>query len=85
MSKTQQSPLAPPSEKDEQLKDYTSKIQEGFDSLFEDSHFHDKRTEAPASNEGQVGDIVLVETETERYIAIKYSSGWFRTAALTAI
>lgn len=85
MSKVQRSPLAPPSDKDELLKDFTSKIQESFEDLFQDAHIHDKRTSAPSANEGEVGDMVLVETETERYVAVKYSSGWFRTAALTAL
>lgn len=87
MSKVQKSPLAPPSPKDIEngLNDYTSKIQESFDELFSDSHVHQIMTQAPAENEGEVGDIVLVETDTERYAAFKFASGWFRTAALTTL
>ena len=86
MSKTQHSPLAPPAETDkEKLEDFTSKIQEGLEALFLDAHSHDIKTAAPASNEGEVGDIALVNDGTTRYIAVRFADGWYKTATLTAI
>lgn len=87
MSKVYASPLAPPSKEDldNLLNDYTSKIKEAFDELYQDSHVHDVRSSDPASNEGEVGDIVLVDDGTNKYLAVRYSDGWFKTANLTAI
>ena len=86
MSKTQTNPLAPPSEPDrEMLDDYTSSIQEGLAALYRDAHTHDVRTAAPADNEGAVGDILLIDDGTDKYLAIRYSDGWFKTRDLVAV
>ena len=86
MTIRQQQPVSPPRPEDrESLDDYASITQDNFRQLFQIAHRHGVRTTAPSSNEGNVEDIILVETSTEKYIAVKFSSGWFRTAALTAI
>jgi len=87
MSKVYASPLAPPSKEDldNLLNDYTSKIKEALEELYQDSHVHNVRSSAPASNEGEVGDIVPVDDGTNKYLAVRYSDGWFKTANLTAI
>lgn len=82
----QEQPVSPPRPGDEEtLDDYSAILQDNFSQLFQDAHIHSVRSTAPASNEGEVGDIFLVETTTERYVAVKFSSGWYRTAALTAV
>lgn len=56
-----------------------------FEELFASSHDHSIRTTHPASNEGAIGDIVIVDTGSVVTIDIKTSRGWFKTAALTAV
>lgn len=86
MSKVQLSPIAPPSNSDrDTLKDYTSKIQEGFDALFQDAHDHGIRTQDPSSEEGQIGDIIPIDDGTNKYLVIRYSDGWYKTSNLTAL
>lgn len=86
MPKSQNSPLAPPSQEDiESLKDYTAKIQESFDEIYQSLHDHTVRTSDPGREDGTVGDIVLVDDGTNKYLAIRYADGWFKTANLIAI
>lgn len=86
MAERQPQPISPPRPGDEEtLVDYSAVIQDNLAQLFQLGHRHSVRTTAPAANEGNVTDIVLVETATEKYVAVKFSSGWFRSAALTAI
>lgn len=81
----QQKPLAEPSTADKELRVYTSVLQGNFEQIFEKAHEHAIKTAAPAAEAGSVGDIALVETATEKYVAVKFASGWFRTVALTAV
>jgi len=87
MPKTQVNPIAPPSPADIEagLKDYNSKVQQSFAELFFAAHDHSIRTEAPPDEDGAVGDILLVQVETERYLVAKYSDGWYRTSAITKL
>lgn len=56
-----------------------------FEELFNSAHDHPIRSSLPTAQDGQIGDIVGVDTGTIVYVAIKTSRGWFRTAALTAV
>ncbi len=87
MAKSQSSPIAPPSQEDldNLLDDYTSILQANLLELFEGSHDHAVLSADPSSNQGEVGDIALVNDGSTRYIAVKFSDGWFKTSALTAI
>ena len=86
MSKVQRSPLAPPSEDElKTLLDYTAKIQDSFDDLYLDSHEHNIKEEDPDDTEGEIGDIALISTSSAKYLAIKFSDGWYKTSNLTKI
>ena len=56
-----------------------------FEELFELAHDHPVRSTLPTAQDGNVGDIVIVDTGTVVRICTKTSRGWFQTAALTAI
>lgn len=70
-------PLSPPRPEDQEtLADYSSVLQDNFSQLFQIAHRHTLRTTAPASNEGNVGDIFLVEVGSTFSIYVKFPSGW---------
>lgn len=56
-----------------------------FEELYQSAHDHSVRTAFPADQDGEVGDIVIVDLTTAVYICTKTSRGWFKTAALTAV
>ena len=56
-----------------------------FEELFELAHDHTVRASLPTAQDGNIGDIVIVDTGSAVSICIKTSRGWFQTAALTAI
>lgn len=56
-----------------------------FEELFELAHDHPVRTTLPTAQDGNIGDIVVVDTGSVVRICTKTSRGWFQTAALTAI
>lgn len=56
-----------------------------FEELYQLAHDHPVRTAFPAAQDGEIGDIVVVDTTTAVYICTKTSRGWFKTAALTAV
>jgi hypothetical protein len=76
----QRLPLAPPGPADrEALDDYSSILQDNLRQLFQSSHKHRLRTVAPADNEGSVGDIFLVQSNSTFSIYVKFPSGWKST------
>jgi len=83
----EQQPLrvGPPKKDDTGLLDFSAMLQKDFEVLFDFAHSHRIRTTAPTSREGLVGDIVLVDLGATKYIAVKYSGGWFKTSAMTAV
>jgi len=77
MPERQHSPVSPPRPEDEDsLLDYSAILQDNFAQLFQLAHRHTVRTTAPASNEGNVGDIFLVEVSGTFSIYTKFPSGW---------
>jgi len=74
----QRNKLATPLPPDrESLDQYSAIIQGIFEQLFEAGHTHAVKTTAPASNEGQVGDIYLVNVSGTYSIYAKFPSvGW---------
>jgi len=73
----QSEPLAPPLSNDQQtLSDYSSVVQRNLKSLFEFAHSHRYKTTIPTSNEGDVGDIYLVENSSTFKLYAKFPSGW---------
>lgn len=56
-----------------------------LEELFELAHDHPVRASLPTAQDGNTGDIVIVDTGTAVSICVKTSRGWFQTAALTAI
>ena len=81
ISQTQK--MAPPRPEDrEGLDDYSAIIQDNLAQLFQAGHRHSVRTTAPSSNEGNVGDIFLVEVSGTFSLYAKFSSGW-KSVALT--
>lgn len=80
MPQSQRTKLAPPLDTDREfLRDYTSVLQNKFDQLFSAAHKHTLRTTVPASNEGNVGDIFLVESGSTFSLYVKFPSGWKST------
>lgn len=80
MALRQPEPLSPPLSPDREiLNDYSTVIQKNLEQLFELAHGHTVRTVAPTSNEGEIGDIVLVQTTTTFSIYAKFPSGWKST------
>ena len=69
--------MAPPRPEDkETLDDFASILQDNLGELFQAGHNHAVRTTVPASNEGSVGDIFLVEVSSVFSIYVKFASGW---------
>lgn len=87
MAKVQHSPLAPPSQVDGEqgLPDYTAKIQESFTDLYESAHDHEVRSSTPTSSDGAIGDILLIDDGTNKYLAVRYEDGWYKTNNLASI
>lgn len=81
MPERQQQPISPPRPEDKEfLDDYSSILQDNLRQLFQIAHRHSVRTTAPASNEGNVGDIFLVATVAGTFhIYAKFSAGWKST------
>lgn len=77
--------VAPPIDTDrESLADFASVIQSNLEDIFVLAHAHAVRTTAPEANEGNVGDIVLVNLAGLDYLYCKVSADtWKRTASLS--
>ena len=73
----QQIPISPPLQDDrDTLSDFSSDVQRNLESLFEIAHAHSYRTSVPSSNEGNTGDIYLVEESSTFKLYAKFPSGW---------
>lgn len=85
MAKTQERPMAAPSEDDRELKDYTAVLQLNLESLFGDAHDHTPRSAAPSVNDGRPGDVWPVDdgSGTVR-LYFKTKSGWFYVTGTAA-
>jgi hypothetical protein len=53
-------------------------------ALFQAGHIHKIVTSDPISSSGNIGDIYLIDG-ANKYIAVKFSNGWFKIGPLTAI
>ena len=83
MAKQQRTEVAPPLKNDKELLDFASVVQSNLADLFDVAHEHSLRTTVPTSSEGSVGDLVLVNTNSQWYIYAKVNTTtWLRTAAL---
>ena len=80
----QSQPIVPPQPSDRNLRDFSQVIQQSMMALFQAGHVHKLVTSDPSSNTGNIGDIYLVDG-TNKYIAVKFSSGWFKIGPLTLI
>jgi len=86
LAKTQLNPVSPPQPADlEMLTDFAAILQRNFEDLFEDIHSHDFLDENPSESDGAITDIKVVDDGTNKYLVVRYSGGWFKTANLTAI
>ena len=75
--KRQSEPLSPPLDNDkDSLSDYSSVAQRNLENLYEFAHTHDYKTSVPTSNEGNVGDVYLVEVNAVFSLYAKFPSGW---------
>ena len=80
MAERQSKPIAPPLEADkETLDDYSAIIQDNFIQLFQIAHRHTVLLSAPAFNEGNIGDIFLVDDGSTFKLYAKFTSGWKST------
>ena len=84
MSLSQTSLIVPPVVGDNGLKNFSQVIQSSFYTLYQAAHIHRVITTDPKPNDGIVGDVYLIDG-TSKYIAIKFSSGWFKFGPLVAI
>jgi hypothetical protein len=84
MSLQQSQLVVPPQPTDKNLRDFSQIIQASLASLFQAGHVHKIITSDPSSNTGNVGDIYLIDG-INKYIAVKFNSGWFKIGPLTSI
>lgn len=82
MSKSQEFPLSAPLQTDKDtLSDFSATIQRNLEDLFRDAHSHEVKTAAPSTNDGAVGDVVPVVTNSTYYLYIKFPTvGWKRVS-----
>lgn len=86
MSLIQKRPVVPPLTTDRNsLSDFAHIIQDNLLELHEAGHEHTVLTEDPATNDGMIQDIKIVDDGTTVKLAVKTARGWFVTAALTAL
>ena len=77
MAIRQPQPVSPPLPEDkDNLLDFAAILQDNFRELFQVAHQHIIKTTIPASNEGNVGDIALVESNSTFAIYVKFPAGW---------
>ena len=85
MAKSQLFKVSPPSDEDKEvLIEFATILQRNFEDIFDDAHSHDVMTETPQANEGTLQDIKLVDDGTDKYLAVRYNDGWYKTD-LTAV
>ena len=80
----QTQPVVPPQPSDKLLRDFSQIIDANLRVLFQAGHVHSVVTSLPGPNEGQVGDIYLVDIAGARKVCVKFSSGWY-AVGVTAI
>jgi hypothetical protein len=86
MAKSQKRHINPPGPGDRDLlQDYSSAIQLSFDELFLAAHDHLVLTKDPATNDGSVQTVSIVDTGTSVYLVVKTNRGWFKSSPFTAI
>jgi hypothetical protein len=77
MSIQQPGNLAPPIPSDRlTLVNFTAILQRLYGTLFQAAHNHTIVTTVPTSNEGNVGDIYIVQTTSSTHLYAKLASGW---------
>lgn len=85
MAKSHQ-PINPPSPVDRPLlQDYSATIQTVFDQLFNAAHDHLVLTKNPASNDGSVQTVSIVDDGNNVYLVVKTNRGWFKSPVFTAL
>ena len=80
----QSQPVVPPQPADRTFRDFSQIIQQSLMALFQAGHVHKIVLTDPLPGTGQIGDIYLIDGAS-KYIAVKFSSGWFKIGPLTAI
>lgn len=76
MGLTQDQPLASPAQYRPDWADFFAVLQNNLLKLHEAAHLHGIRTSAPASSDGQIGDIILVDVSGTCSLYVKFPSGW---------
>lgn len=85
MSISQTPPVVPPVPGDLGLKNFSQVIQSSFYALYQAAHVHRVITVAPKANDGEVGDIYMLDDGTNIYLYVKTPRGWAVSSALTLI
>lgn len=72
--------IVPPNDPElgKKLQDMSAGIQGNMDDLYNAAHTHDQIGTVPSDTDGSVGDIELVDTGTNQYLYVRFSSGWKR-------
>lgn len=77
MAISQNRPVVPPVPTDRSLGNFTSIVQKNLLDLHQAAHIHKIVTEAPAPNDGNIGDIYIVDTGITCYLTVKTADlGW---------
>ena len=86
MAKTQRRSINPPGPTDrELLTDYSTTIQLTFDDLYQAAHDHLVLSSNPATNDGAIQAMSVVDNGVSVYLVVKTKRGWFKSAAFTAL
>jgi len=80
----QSQPIVPPQPADRTLRDFSQIIQGSLSVLFQAGHVHKIVTSDPTPDSGTIGDIYLVDG-VSKYVAVKFSSGWYKFGPGTVI
>ena len=85
MATTQQFQVQPPTAEDTKLTDFAEVIQRNVSRLFDLSHEHPVRTEAPTTSDLMIGVPVTVLLSGTYYLYVKVSSTQLARVALTLV
>lgn len=86
MAKSQRREVRPPIPTDRAaLIDYTAAVQYSLNDLFLAAHDHVVLSEDPATQDGSIQQVSIVDTGSSVYLVVKTSRGWFKSPAFTAL
>lgn len=76
MSIKQTKRVVPPVSTDATLQNFSQVIQDSLSTLYQAAHIHKIVAVAPGTNDGNVGDIYIVDGSSSSYLTWKTNEGW---------